>query len=225
MDKEGSLKDINGNDPWIFETNIRKLLAWVSDEIRQNIFERSGEFNSVIVNFDYKRLCGHDVGSLDNPKTTDDVPVKRLKDGSVDWSDPNIFSPTKLEHPDTDYEKLFNVIVDVLCKTVNLRDIQEKNIKLIGDRSWYKKLSLEIMKDIERKRGGFDDGHVHIWDYLGDPIHWDIGDLMVCTVCGQVWSLKIPPFSMEKYRKYEGLTVLETYEKRKSSFKLKKNED
>jgi len=101
-----------GMDETIYQANVRRLMDSLPSYYRDRVLERDDDYNSTIVSFTPRKFCGHEIGSRNKPKTTGDVPVKRLEDGSVDWTDPNIFSPTRSEYTDTDYEKLHSIILE-----------------------------------------------------------------------------------------------------------------
>jgi hypothetical protein len=61
----------------------------------------------------YKYARGVKIGSPNAPVVFNkEKPVRRFKDGSVDWTDPNIFSPVLIEETIEDYHQLFCMICE-----------------------------------------------------------------------------------------------------------------
>lgn len=81
----------------------------------------------------FKRFGGRRLGSrnaplLKNPK----IPLERHEDGSIDWSDPNIISPTLEELTRIDYQQ-FNELVMDASQLAGLTWQTETRERIVGD--------------------------------------------------------------------------------------------
>lgn len=92
-------------------TSLQKLLPMASYQFIDDNIER---FKVLTPKLEYENFCGLRIGSRTNPIRFDDSqPVKRLEDGSIDWTDPNILSPKLGEDEEAmDYELLFRAILE-----------------------------------------------------------------------------------------------------------------
>lgn len=105
---------ISNIDESIFEANVRALLAMLPITKKDEVLRRSGDYNKDITGWTYESACGHNIGNPENPVTWDDKPPKRDEYGRIEWDDPNIYSPKPVTSTETDYEALYNVILNAL---------------------------------------------------------------------------------------------------------------
>ena len=121
---------ISQADPSIFEANVRALLAMLPSFKKKEVLSRSNDYNVTYEDFEYESYCNIQVGKIDAPKLHDkNKPVKRLEDNSIDWSDLNIKSPRLVTKTETDYEKLYNVILDGLESANITWKIEHKTVE------------------------------------------------------------------------------------------------
>ena len=104
-------------DPVVFETNVRVLMNMMPTHCVKAVLGNT-DYNVKTSKFKYREYCGITQGTKSNPLMREDerekpIPVKRDEFGDVDWSDPNIISPTLIEKEETDYEELFRRICEV----------------------------------------------------------------------------------------------------------------
>ena len=127
-------------DQSVFEANVRALLKMLPTRKQEEIMNNTSEFNSSIKKFVFEKWCGVNMGSMNNPVMNElniecgfpEVPkVQRLPDGTVDWTDPNIMSPRLVEYEETDYEKLYEIILQGL-QAVGLTWNIEKKVAEVG---------------------------------------------------------------------------------------------
>lgn len=128
---ERCLATISGVDPSVFEANVRGLLGLLPSFKRQEVLRRGKEYNDTYQEFQYETYCNIQVGSIVEPALYDESqPVMRDKvTDEILWSDPNIQSPKLVQITDTDYEKLFFVIVDALEAADLTYNVESKTVE------------------------------------------------------------------------------------------------
>lgn len=94
---------MSGPDPSVFEANVRALMTMLPSNKYQQILSAADEYNSEIHDWQYEQWCGINMGTPDDPITTDGGKPKE------DWS--NVISPKPVSRVETDYEKLYEVIL------------------------------------------------------------------------------------------------------------------
>lgn len=92
---------------------INQILANLPTEWRRWVYDQEDLYKIVESTLMFKRFGGRRLGSrhaplLKNPK----IPVKRHEDGSINWSDPNIISPTLEELTRIDYQQFNELVMD-----------------------------------------------------------------------------------------------------------------
>ncbi len=105
-------------DPSIFEGNVRALMKHLPINVYQVVLGRQGEFNSTVEDYHYRETCGHNIGTVKNPYVS--VPGHPEWDFLLDIPKPyrethmdeiDIISPIRSEETITDYEKLYEIIL------------------------------------------------------------------------------------------------------------------
>jgi len=95
------------------EESVYQLIANLPIYWRQWVYDHQDTYQTTEPTLLYRNNCGVRIGTKDNPVLFDEEdPVKRLEDGSIDWSDPNIMSPTLNEVTTIDYRKMNEVAMD-----------------------------------------------------------------------------------------------------------------
>jgi hypothetical protein len=93
-------------DTSIFEANVRALLANCPSSVRETVLDRARDFNTIEHKWVFRKFCGFELGTPENPITINDEPPKE------DWS--NVISPKPTRIEATDYERLLEVILTEL---------------------------------------------------------------------------------------------------------------
>lgn len=108
-------------DPSIFEGNVRALMKHLPANVYQKVLGQQEEFNSTVESYSYKETCGHQIGTVKNPYVS--VPNHPEWDFLLDIPKPyretymdeiDIISPIRVEETVTDYEKLYEIILQAL---------------------------------------------------------------------------------------------------------------
>lgn len=94
---------MGGLDETIFHANVRALMKMLPSKKLADIEDRGIEYNTTVKEWHYEQWCGINMGTPQNPITTDDEPPKD------DWS--NVISPRPNEYTQTDYEKLYELVI------------------------------------------------------------------------------------------------------------------
>ena len=110
-------------DPSIFEANVRALLAMLPSKKYKEVIEQSHLYNTTTRTWRYKYWCGVPQGSPEAPITSDGKPPKD------DWS--NVISPVPVEETETDYERLYEVILQAF-ESINLTWRVEQKVAEFG---------------------------------------------------------------------------------------------
>lgn len=112
---------ISAADPSIFEGNVRALMKHLPANIYQKVLGQQEEFNSTVESYSFKETCGHNIGTVKNPYVS--VPGHPEWDFFLDIPKPyretymdeiDIISPVRVEETVTDYEKLYEIILQAL---------------------------------------------------------------------------------------------------------------
>jgi len=99
--------------PEIHQACINQILANLPITWRRWVYEQEDTFRLVESTLMYKKFGGRRLGSRNAPLLKNpNIPVDRYEDGSIDWSDPNIVSPTLEELPRIDYQKFNELVMD-----------------------------------------------------------------------------------------------------------------
>jgi len=126
---------ISGADEAIFESNVRALLTLIPKHKKEQVLDRDTEYNNTFTEFVYNEYCGVRQGSEAFPFMHEDehgepYKVKRDENNNIDWDDPNIISPRLSSRTETDYEKLYHVIVNALESANITWKIQRKTAEM-----------------------------------------------------------------------------------------------
>ncbi len=112
---------ISAADPSIFEGNVRALMKHLPANIYQKVLGQQEEFNSTVESYSFKETCGHNIGTVKNPYVS--VPGHPEWDFFLEIPRPyrethmdeiSIISPVRVEETVTDYEKLYEIILQAL---------------------------------------------------------------------------------------------------------------
>lgn len=96
-----------------YQDAINQILANLPTEWRRWVYDQEDTYKTVEATLMYKRFGGRRLGSRNAPLLRDPkIPLMQHKDGSIDWSDPNIVSPILEEISKTDYQKFNELVMD-----------------------------------------------------------------------------------------------------------------
>jgi len=99
--------------PEIHQASVYQTLSNLPTLWREWVYSQEDRYTVTGPTLMYKRFSGRRIGYKNAPKLKDPrIPVKRLEDGSIDWSDPNIVSPVLKEHTEIDYQKFNEVVME-----------------------------------------------------------------------------------------------------------------
>ena len=88
---------------------VNQILANLPSNWRQWVYDQEDKYRVIEATLIYKRFSGQRLGTKHDPLLKDpNFPVERYEDGRVDWTDPNIISPTLEEVIRVDYQKFNN---------------------------------------------------------------------------------------------------------------------
>ena len=124
-------------DKLFLEKNVITLVSVLPSGMRQEVLYRSDEYNKEVLTLKYRYWCGIQMGTLTNPITIGGEPSN--EDGS------NVVSPSLVTTVETDYEKLYGVILQTLGG-------DGMKPPRIGDRCWSSKLQRDLVKRIRSIR-------------------------------------------------------------------------
>lgn len=97
---------MSGMDPSIFEANVRALLSMLPSHKRAEVMTRENDFNTTGTEYEFQYNCNMRMGTPDNPVTSDGLPPNEDRS--------NVISPVPVEVERTDYEKLYEIIIESL---------------------------------------------------------------------------------------------------------------
>jgi len=96
-----------------YENSVRQKLNQLPQKWRQWVLDQPDIYEEERQVWIYKAPTGVKLGTMERPALIEDnVPVKRLEDGSIDWNDPNIISPRPKMKAFIDYNLLDATIMD-----------------------------------------------------------------------------------------------------------------
>ena len=94
-----------------FEEYVRQTMRILPVEWVTWVRDQSDRYEKTEMVLKFRKNSGTRMGSQTDPTLRDRTKdVLRLEDGSVNWSDPNILSPTLVEITTIDYEKLDEIV-------------------------------------------------------------------------------------------------------------------
>ena len=100
-----------------FETSVGITLATLPEHWRNWVYQNAAQYQNTELTLVYLKNCGKRMGRADAPLLEDErTPVRRLDDGSIDWSDPNIISPTLQEVTTVDHVKKYEIVMTAAQK-------------------------------------------------------------------------------------------------------------
>ena len=154
---------ISAADPSVFEGNVRALMKHLPAETYEEVLNKQSEYNTTVESYVYKGTCGHNIGTPKNPFVS--VPGHPEWDFLLDIPKPyreahmeeiDILSPIKVEAPETDYEKLYEVILQAfqglgLTWNVENRTVEMGKVIKTGIPSWFIDNAEQAIVDVMMK--------------------------------------------------------------------------
>ena len=96
-----------------FSNNVTALWRMLPTTSYVRVEQRGDEWELEEPTLFYRKNSGVRIGTQQKPELYDEEkPVKRLEDESIDWEDPNIFSPILKMHKTSDYDHLFRIVLE-----------------------------------------------------------------------------------------------------------------
>jgi len=94
-----------------FEEYVRQTMRRLPLQWKEWVRAQADRYEKTEMVLKFRKNSGVRMGSQTDPCLRDrTIPIERLEDGSVDWSDPNILSPTLAEKTTIDYEMLDEIV-------------------------------------------------------------------------------------------------------------------
>jgi len=94
-----------------FEEYVRQTMRRLPLQWKEWVRAQADRYEKTEMILKFRKNSGTRMGSQTDPCLRDRTKeVLRLEDGSVDWSDPNILSPTLVEKTTIDYEMLDEIV-------------------------------------------------------------------------------------------------------------------
>ena len=122
------LVSMAGMDVSVFETNVRGLMALLPEFKRNEVYENEDDFTTRSEKYIYKKFCGIDMGTPQNPimdNDKDDISYDPRRETTI-------ISPILKEFAETDYEKLFELLMRAIDE-LGLLYSYELSFKDIGN--------------------------------------------------------------------------------------------
>ena len=94
---------MGGADTSIFEANVRALMKMLPTSKLNELLGKENDYNEVVHDWQYEYWCGVKMGTPQHPITSDDKPPNEDRS--------NVISPTPTSYTQTDYEKLFELVI------------------------------------------------------------------------------------------------------------------
>ena len=96
-----------------YESSVIQKLNNLPMTYHKMVEDQADRYTEEKETYIFEAPCGQEIGEIDDPCLKDDkVPVKRLNDNSIDWDDPNIWSPKMTLEQYIDYTRLDYVIME-----------------------------------------------------------------------------------------------------------------
>jgi len=171
---------ISGVDPAIFEANVRALLTMIPSHKHKEVMDRDEEYNDTFTEFVFQNYCNIQMGSTAKPLMRKDdsgirYTVNRDADENIDWTDPNIISPQLIEKTETDYEKLYKVVISCLESANITWKIQRKTVEM--GKVIKTGVSEAVLNDIAQMIGYRISEYRKLSDYK-DLNYWQVADAL-----------------------------------------------
>ncbi len=110
---------------------VRQTMRLLPLQWQQWVRDQADRYTVTEIVLQFRTFSGVRMGTQTSPALRDRTKeVVRLEDGSVDWSDPNILSPTLKEKTMIDYERMNQVV----CEASELAGISWQTETIAGDR-------------------------------------------------------------------------------------------
>jgi len=94
-----------------FEEYVRQTMRRLPTQWKEWVRNQADRYEKTEMILMFRKNSGVRMGSQTDPCLRDrTIPVMRLEDGTVDFSDPNILSPTLVEKTTIDYEMLDEIV-------------------------------------------------------------------------------------------------------------------
>ena len=117
-----------------YDEYVRQTMRMLPLQWQQWVRDQSDRYEKTEMVLMFRKNSGVRMGTQTDPCLRDrDLPVKRLADNSIDWSDPNILSPILKEKTTTDYE----IWDEVISEAAEHAGISWQQEKYAGDGSNY----------------------------------------------------------------------------------------
>ena len=82
------------NQAAMLDPDLHQTLTMLPSKWRAWVYAQDDRYTNYDPRWIFKTYQGHDIGTEEEPMLRDDSkPVRRHEDGSIDWTDPNIYSP------------------------------------------------------------------------------------------------------------------------------------
>lgn len=112
----------------IHQSSIYQTLANLPANWRKWVYDQEDLYMVTRPTLMFKKFAGRRLGTRYAPILRDkSVPVKRLEDGSIDWTDPNISSPILQDNTTIDYQAFNEIVMEAAEKaglTWNLEEME-----------------------------------------------------------------------------------------------------
>ena len=123
-----------------YQAYIKQTMGLLPLQWRQWVIDQADRYTVTESVLQFKAFSGVRMGSQTAPCLRDRTrPVLRLEDDSVDWSDPNILSPTLKEKTRIDYL----IMNQVVCEAAELAGLSWQTETIAGDRGNHDKIKRE----------------------------------------------------------------------------------
>ena len=107
--------------PEIHENSTRQTRSGLPTKWREWVKSQDDKYTNYEPRWIFKTYQGHDIGTKETPYLIDDAkPLRRLEDGSIDWEDPNIYSPKLDTSPPPIDVSEFNDLVNEAAENAGL---------------------------------------------------------------------------------------------------------
>ena len=114
-----------------YEEYVRQTMRLLPSQWQQWVKDQSDRYEKTEMVLIFRKNSGVRMGSQTHPALRDRTKeVLRLEDGTINWSDPNILSPTLQEKTSIDYE----ILNAVIGEAAELAGISWQTEKIAGDR-------------------------------------------------------------------------------------------
>lgn len=107
--------------PEVHESSTRQTMSNLPTKWRTWVKGQDDRYTDYEPRWVFKTYQGHDIGTKEKPQLIDEsIPVRHLTDGSIDWEDPNIYSPKIDTSPPPIDIPEFNDLVNEAAESADL---------------------------------------------------------------------------------------------------------